>query len=254
MKEPARPADYRGIHTLLDDYRMHGPSAFTRDKPAVVAQEAQLRRSKQYLHIADLIRMKVLFASTSCRDLFGLEPEDITMGTFFARTHPDDLARHNRIRTKTLNAAQDLFIAKEGSFVQSAIFNQPDAAGTPTEMLFQVYVFHTGAPNDTVAMALVLTDLNEILFKKNRHHYYLGNDLDCFRYPDEALLQMGHAYSEREMEVLHGIARGLESDRIADELFLSVNTVNTHRRNIVRKSGKRSTHDVVIELKAQGLL
>lgn len=41
--------------------------------------------------------------------------------------------------------------------------------------------------------------------------------------------------SEREQEVLKGIAHGKTSAQIADDLFLSVRTVETHRKNIHNK-------------------
>ncbi len=41
--------------------------------------------------------------------------------------------------------------------------------------------------------------------------------------------------SQREKEIVVGVVRGLTNKEIADELFLSVHTVITHRRNISRK-------------------
>ena len=41
--------------------------------------------------------------------------------------------------------------------------------------------------------------------------------------------------SEREKEIVACVAKGLSNKEIADRLCLSVNTVTTHRRNIVRK-------------------
>ena len=79
-------------------------------------------------------------------------------------------------------------------------------------------------------------------------------DLTNFRFPDAALLEIGNEYSPREIEILQQISLGLDSDKIAEKLFISVHTVNTHRRNILKKSGKTSTHDLVLELKNKGLL
>ena len=45
-------------------------------------------------------------------------------------------------------------------------------------------------------------------------------------------------FSKREFEIIKGIAQGLESHEIAEKLFLSVHTVNTHRRNIFLKQVK----------------
>jgi DNA-binding NarL/FixJ family response regulator len=41
--------------------------------------------------------------------------------------------------------------------------------------------------------------------------------------------------SEREKEIVICVAKGLSNKEIADTLFLSVNTVTTHRRNIAKK-------------------
>lgn len=41
--------------------------------------------------------------------------------------------------------------------------------------------------------------------------------------------------SSREKEILHLMSHGLLSKQIADRLFISVNTVNNHRKNILKK-------------------
>ena len=45
----------------------------------------------------------------------------------------------------------------------------------------------------------------------------------------------GEALSDRERDVIIGVVQGLQNKEIADRLFISVNTVITHRRNIARK-------------------
>ncbi len=46
--------------------------------------------------------------------------------------------------------------------------------------------------------------------------------------------------SDRETEVLICLAKGLISKEIADKLNISVHTVNSHRKNITRKTGIKS--------------
>lgn len=41
--------------------------------------------------------------------------------------------------------------------------------------------------------------------------------------------------SDREKDIITGVVEGLTNKEIADKLFISVNTVTTHRRNIARK-------------------
>ena len=44
--------------------------------------------------------------------------------------------------------------------------------------------------------------------------------------------------SRREIEVLNFIGKGFKNNDIADKLNISVNTVKTHRKNILKKTGK----------------
>lgn len=52
--------------------------------------------------------------------------------------------------------------------------------------------------------------------------------------------------SEREIDVLLEICRGLSTQEIADKLFLSKRTVDTHRANILEKTGSNNTASLVV--------
>jgi len=52
--------------------------------------------------------------------------------------------------------------------------------------------------------------------------------------------------SEREQEVIKLIAEGYTNSRIAELLFLSAHTVNTHRKNIMQKLGVNNTAAIVM--------
>jgi len=52
--------------------------------------------------------------------------------------------------------------------------------------------------------------------------------------------------SEREGQVLSLISMGFTSAQIADKLFISQHTVNTHRKNILRKTFCKGTADLAI--------
>jgi LuxR family maltose regulon positive regulatory protein len=60
--------------------------------------------------------------------------------------------------------------------------------------------------------------------------------------------------SERELEVLQLISEGLTNREIATQLFLSLNTVKAHTRNIYGKLGVHNRTKAVAEARALGLL
>jgi DNA-binding CsgD family transcriptional regulator len=78
--------------------------------------------------------------------------------------------------------------------------------------------------------------------------------LSQFRLPDNELLKIGSPFSKREFEILKIIANGYSAGQIAQELFLSVNTVNTHRGNILNKSGHKRIQELVAEIKEKGVI
>jgi LuxR family maltose regulon positive regulatory protein len=60
--------------------------------------------------------------------------------------------------------------------------------------------------------------------------------------------------SERELEVLQLLAEGLNNREVAARLFLSLNTVKTHNRNIYGKLGVRSRTQAVARARALRIL
>ncbi|MEO1054587.1 MAG: response regulator transcription factor [Bacteroidota bacterium] len=53
------------------------------------------------------------------------------------------------------------------------------------------------------------------------------------------------ALTDRELEILRCIVDGLNNREIADKLFISARTVDTHRRNIMKKLNTKNTAELV---------
>jgi DNA-binding NarL/FixJ family response regulator len=67
------------------------------------------------------------------------------------------------------------------------------------------------------------------------------NDLEIAEFSCEPVV-----ISERELEVIKYIAEGYTNNEIAEKLFLSPHTVNTHRKNIMQKLGVNNTAAIVM--------
>jgi DNA-binding NarL/FixJ family response regulator len=60
--------------------------------------------------------------------------------------------------------------------------------------------------------------------------------------------------TKREIEILKLLAQGLESKDIAKKLFISLNTVNNHRQNIISKTGTENTGQALLYAKRIGII
>ena len=60
--------------------------------------------------------------------------------------------------------------------------------------------------------------------------------------------------SKREKEIIKLIAEGYNSKFIADKLFISFHTVNTHRQNIIEKTHAKNTSSLIQFAVCQGLI
>lgn len=53
-------------------------------------------------------------------------------------------------------------------------------------------------------------------------------------------------FTKRELEIIELLAQGLNSPKIAEQLFISKHTVDTHRKNIYRKGNFTGIRDVIL--------
>jgi DNA-binding NarL/FixJ family response regulator len=67
------------------------------------------------------------------------------------------------------------------------------------------------------------------------------NDIDFESFSCEPVI-----LSERELGIVVLIAEGLTNTQIAEQLFLSTHTINTHRKNIMCKLGVKNTAGIVM--------
>jgi len=245
---------YNLFFEFIKTYSLVGFKGIDRRDALILALEEMMKQTKQFLTVFDMLRMKNEFTSQGSIQMLGVDPEDLSSYHFKEATHPDDLKRHEYALTKLFKIAHELFVAKEGEMIISSSFRLRNITGNYTNQLIQCYLFYCRFPDDTVYLIQINTDISWYKNIKNVYHYYVGNDLSYFRYPDEKLLMTGNVFSDREFEIIKLIKEGLESEQIAEKLFLSKHTVNTHRKNILNKTGKAHMSDLIYDLQESGLL
>ena len=107
----------------------------------------------------------------------------------------------------------------------------------PASPLSERHAEHRAAP------ATVISEVMDLLARVGRPAALPGE-----------LAGAGEALTRGETRVLHYLPTNLSARKIADELYLSVNTVKTHQRHLYQKLGARSRDEAVQRARALGLL
>lgn len=83
-------------------------------------------------------------------------------------------------------------------------------------------------------------------------HRVMGDERHFDDFPEDEV--SSEILGKREVEILQLISEGLTSAEISERLFISVHTVKTHRKNILKKSGQTNTPDLIAWAMNQGVL
>jgi len=247
-------SDYNLFLDFIETFAKDGFLGIDPNHPLMLELEEMMEAGNQFFYIADAIQLNIMFASKGSTSMIGIEPEELTFYHFMEVTHPDDLVRLNLGRPKIVRLAQELYLAKEGVRYFSTDFRMRNTGGDYSNILVQGYFVYTTVPHKTVFFLKLHTNIDWWKKSSFGFHYYLGEDLEYFKYPDEELLNLGMLISDREFEILRLVEQGLSSEQIAEKLFLSINTVNTHRSNMLKKTGKEAISDLIYSYKERGLM
>jgi DNA-binding NarL/FixJ family response regulator len=99
------------------------------------------------------------------------------------------------------------------------------------------YVLKDAEPED------LLYTIEEV--HEDRHIINMNNILKQTDPFFEDVFQLKHKLTRREIEVLEMVVKGLSTKEIAKQIFLSPYTVNTHRKNIMKKLNVKSSGELV---------
>lgn len=149
--------------------------------------------------------------------------------SIFHRIYPDDLQEKHLEELRFYHFVMEKSPDERPNYYLHSHLRMKDATGTYLPVLHRMF-YLTYDTNGCARLALCLYNLSPV---HTAEHWIVnsqtGETIKPEAYTCEYLL------SEREREVLQLIERGYMSKEIATSLYISVNTVNRHRQNILQK-------------------
>lgn len=107
-------------------------------------------------------------------------------------------------------------------------------------------------PDEVQLVAIIYTLVDELLLQQFDAVIHINDDVSKIANRLKQSLQLPESrgesedLSERENEILISLVKGLTNKEIADKHFISIHTVISHRKNIVRKTGIKSVSGLTV--------
>lgn len=209
---------------------------------------------QNYLFKITIKDLKLIEVQESYKEIHGAENFPEKLGDLMDLIHPDDMEFiifAERWGLKKLLKSDDLSRHKIGYFIRMRVkdgsygifFHQTYYLRDNLKTKFKECVYsHTYFKDVVSTMSYEIkiydTDTNKIV-----HHTIF--------IPSQNLIF--NRLTPRELEVLKLIAKGMTDKEISEELFLSYNTVRTHRKNILRKTETKNSIELMKRCNEIGL-
>lgn len=260
MGRPEKPltetADHCGgsaatarLQRILDAWN-NGPSI------AIEGLEAKLEQvfgliplfPDQFVYVVNYTEARVVY-SRGVEEVLGYKAEEVDIPWVTGTWHPDDAPIVARLSEAVLRQVQDHRpVLRPFDLNLLVDYRVRKADGTYIKILRQSTVFavdeRTGRAISTFSICKDISNIKS----SDRVGWQLSGpaaaavDMSGLK---DLHTQLQYRPSPREMDVLRKLVKGRSSARIAEELHISVHTVNTHRRNLLERTGLENTAELV---------
>ena len=205
----------------------------------------------QFFFVTDCQTFNNVFVHPNLREIMGYEPNSFhSLDFVYGCIHPDDHDFVLAFSKKTILYSRELFykstlIENPRSFTFSVDFRMQRKDGTFARLNRLSSSLILDRKGNLVYSISLFTDISHINHKKYVSCSWTGDPSGGFNIDDIKQDYIRSNFTDREIEVMRLLADGMEGKDIAATLKISVHTVISHRRTILRKAHANNTAELV---------
>jgi DNA-binding CsgD family transcriptional regulator len=213
-----------------------------------------------YYYIVDFFDMGINEVSSSITSILGVNPETVTFNDIIESIHPEDLSFVSQAEEMAINHFYNV-IGKEKIFKYKVCYNFRSRIADGSYQLFhhQAIVLSADDEGRFGKSLNIHTNINHITTVNNYNIHFIGieDETDIIKLElnnIEKSINIASFFSKRECEIINLISLGFKSSDIAEKLSISEHTVKNHRKNVLKKSGSKSSSELISKCITEGLL
>ncbi len=207
----------------------------------------------QFVYIFDFPQGEVNYVSPGIQKIFGYEPGDVNLQFLYEKIHPDD---RRGVVEATMDAVQgtiDNHMTSPGRLKFSVNYRFQKKDGSFLQVLRHQTVQQTDKEGNILRVTGIIVELGHLPELNGVTGKMVDNESGKVIY-SRSYSGQDSLFSTREKEIILLLANGRKTDEIAEELFISPNTVSTHRKNMLKKYAVKNTAELISFSKKQGIL
>ena len=207
-----------------------------------------------YYFVFNIYSGEIEFMSAGITKVLGYTPEEVTVAFLMDKIHPEDRPYFLNYEHKIATFFKGLPFEKIKNYKAQYDYRLKNKDNKYVRILHQAVQVEYDETNfyRTFDLQTDITHLKpdglptfSIIGLDGEPSYYNITDQGAFT-------QSYDQFTKREREILKYIVEGKSSKAIADDLYLSLHTVNTHRKNILNKANCKTPVDLVSKALSEG--
>lgn len=209
-----------------------------------------------YFYIANIWNSEFEYFSPEIEQVLGYAPGDMNMARFLDIIHPDDKPFLMNAENTILRFFSKLKPEQLFHYKTRYDYRVRTRQGNYKRILQQVVRLVVGSDGTVIQSFGTHIDITALKKDNRRNLSIIGfnGEPSYFDIPLEPFQVKGYTtfFTPREREIISGLWEGEDSKEIGEKLKISKDTVDTHRRKLLKKAGVKNTIELVRFALAKG--
>jgi DNA-binding CsgD family transcriptional regulator len=199
-----------------------------------------------FYYIVNVRKSALEMVSPEMETVLGYPQENMTLDFLVSLMHPDDLPYFLNFEVAVGKFLGGLTGTQLFRYKIQYDFRAKRADGQYIKLLHQYIVIQKNV-TDVLTFA-VDTDITHLKKENKPVLSFIGMDGEPSYHNidvDNVFKPTKHIFTKREREIVKALASGMSSGEISEALNISRHTVDSHRKNMIKKTEAKSTNEVI---------
>lgn len=211
-----------------------------------------LIEGKQCMYIMDWLGYKLTYLR-GIESMLGYEQDEFDMDLALNYIHPEDMKIVSRIIQGTIKNAINIGFQGDNNYA-IVTYRVQKKDGSYINVLRQSSPWELDSDGNLLSSLSIMIDISFISNNDKVEWDIFANGMDNIAFKNNIYKEFVDFFTERELDIIHCIAKHSTNNEIAKELFISQHTVKTHRKKILKKANCHSRKELLDFCEKNGIL